>query len=249
LPASVSRASSSSSTFPSIRRAPSLCRRAAYGLQRGVLNCTAAFTFAFAASLAAPALAEPLTLVALGDSLTQGYGLPQAEGFVPQLQAWLAAQGVEVVVVNAGVSGDTTAGGRSRLDWTLTAEVDALIVNLGGNDVLRGIDPAESRENLDAILAAAGGRGLPVLLVAMRAPGNYGADYKAAFDAIYPDLAARHGALLADSFFAPLLGPDGGLAGPGLMQADGIHPSAAGVARIVAAIGPRVLELLARVPG
>lgn len=194
------------------------------------------------------AAAEPLTLVALGDSLTQGYGLPVEQGFVPQLQGWLAARGAEVTVVNAGVSGDTTAGGVARLDWTLTPEVDAMIVTLGGNDLLRGIDPAASRANLDKILTAAGARGLPVLLVAMQAPGNYGPDYKAAFDAIYPDLAATHGALLADSFFAPLLeGADDPGAASAFMQADGIHPNAEGVARIVEGLGPKVLELLSRV--
>lgn len=212
-----------------------------YGARRALLNCTVAFSF-----VAAPVGAEPLTLVALGDSLTQGYGLPQADGFVPQLEAWLKEKGADVTVVNAGVSGDTTAGGAARVDWTLTPGVDALIVNLGGNDLLRGIDPGASRANLDAILTAADARGLPVLLVALRAPGNYGPEYKADFDAIYPDLAAKHGTLLEDDFFAPLLGPDGRLAAADLMQADGIHPSAAGVTRIVAYIGPKVMELLER---
>jgi acyl-CoA thioesterase-1 len=212
-----------------------------YGAARRLRNGAAAIILA----LAAPAAAEPVTIAALGDSLTQGYGLPPEDGFVPQLERWLAAEGVAAQVVNAGVSGDTTQGGRARLDWTLTPEVDALIVNLGGNDLLRGIDPAVTRDNLDAILAAAAARGLPVLLVALRAPGNYGPDYKAAFDAIFPDLAARHGAILADSFFAPLLAAGGGFA-PGTMQPDGIHPSAAGVARVVAALGPQVKELAAR---
>ena len=137
-----------------------------------------------------PALAEPVTLVALGDSLTEGYGLPPDQGLVPQLQAWLTTQGAEVTVVNAGVSGDTTAGGVSRLDWTLTPDVDAVIVTLGGNDMLRGIDPATSRANLETILQGITARGLPFLLVSMQAPGNYGPDYKAEFDAIYPELAA-----------------------------------------------------------
>jgi acyl-CoA thioesterase I len=202
-----------------------------------------------ACALAGPALADPLTLVALGDSLTAGYGLPEGEGFVPQLQGWLAAQGREVVVVNAGVSGDTTAGGLARLDWSLTPEVDAMIVTLGGNDLLRGIDPAASRANLDAILKGAQGRGLPVLLVAMAAPGNYGPDYKQAFDAIYPDLATQYGTLLAPGFFAPLMqgNPDPAALAP-FMQPDGIHPNAAGVAKIVEGLGPQVLDLLARVP-
>jgi acyl-CoA thioesterase-1 len=209
-------------------------------------NCTAAFTFALAA-LSAPAGADELTLVALGDSLTQGYGLPADQGFVPQLQAWLRAHGAAVTVVNAGVSGDTTAGGRARIDWTLTPDVDALIVALGGNDLLRGHDPATSRANLDAILTAAGARGLPVLLIGMQAPGNYGPAYKAAFDAIYPELAEIHGAVLVDSFFGPLLEQgDDPAALRAFLQPDGIHPTAEGVARIVAALGPKVLDLLAR---
>lgn len=199
--------------------------------------------------LSGAALAEPLTLVALGDSLTQGYGLPQADGFVPQLQAWLAAQGREVVVVNAGVSGDTTAGGASRVDWTLTDDVDAMIVNLGGNDLLRGIDPATVRSNLETILTAAQTRDIPVLLVALRAPGNWGPDYKTAFDAIYPDLAAEHGAQFTENFFAPLVDQTTRNLATNLMQPDGIHPNAAGVAKVVQTIGPEVLQLLDRAGG
>lgn len=197
-------------------------------------------------SLAFGAGAEPQRLVALGDSLTQGYGLPEGEGFVPQLAAWLAEQGRDVVINNAGVSGDTTAGGLSRLDWTLAEPADAMIVTLGGNDVLRGLDPAVSRANLDAILAKAGERGLPVLLVAMEAPGNYGPDYQQRFTAIYPELAAQHGVLLAGSFLAPLResGTGDAAAMRAWMQADGIHPNKEGVARIVAALGPKVLDLL-----
>lgn len=195
------------------------------------------------------ARADPVTVAALGDSLTQGYGLPQGEGFVPQLQAWLDAQGVAAQVINAGVSGDTTAGGLARLDWTLTPEVDALIVTLGGNDLLRGIDPATSRANLDAILTRATEKGLPVLLIGMEAPGNYGPDYKAQFDAIYPELAAKHGALRAESFFAPLQQDSADPAAlTSFMQGDGIHPNAEGVARIVQGLGPVVRDLIARVP-
>jgi acyl-CoA thioesterase-1 len=209
-------------------------------VRRGLRNVTIAL-----AVMAAPAAAEPLTVVALGDSLTQGYGLPEDEGFVPQLQAWLTARGREVEVVNAGVSGDTTAGGLARLDWSLAPETDALIVTLGGNDLLRGIDPATSRANLDAILTTARGRGLPVLLVAMQAPGNYGPDYKEAFDAMYPELAVEHGARLAPGFFAPLLdGTDNPTDMIAFLQPDGIHPNAAGVAKIVAGLGPEVEALL-----
>jgi acyl-CoA thioesterase-1 len=196
---------------------------------------------------AATASAEPVVLAALGDSLTQGYGLPQSDGFVPQLDDWLAGQGAEVEIINAGVSGDTTAGGAARVGWTLTPEVDGLIVALGANDFLRGIDPAVARANLDTILSEAETAGLPVLLVGFRAPGNFGPDYKADFDAIYPDLAQTYGTLYAQDFFA-------GMAAAGaepadlsaLFQPDGLHPNAEGVARIVAGLGPAVMELAAR---
>jgi acyl-CoA thioesterase-1 len=193
------------------------------------------------------AAAEPVTIAALGDSLTQGYGLPAEDGFVPQMQRWLVAQGADAVLINAGVSGDTSAGGAARIGWTLTPDVDGVIVALGGNDLLRGIDPAATRANLEAIVQAAQDAGVAVLLIGMQAPGNYGPGYKAAFDAIYPDLAARHGTLYADSFLGGIAGPD---AAPAdllpYLQEDGIHPDAAGVARIVAALGPAVLDLVAR---
>lgn len=185
--------------------------------------------------------------MALGDSLTAGYGLPQDDGFVPQLQAWLDARGADAVVLNAGVSGDTTAGGASRLGWALSDDADALIVNLGGNDMLRGIDPAEARGNLDQILSQAKAKGLPVLLVGLRAPGNYGTDYKVAFDAIFPDLAAQYEAVFFLNYFIPLIDQNTALLDPALMQLDGIHPNKRGVAVAVAALGPKVLELIARV--
>lgn len=198
------------------------------------------------AGLATAADAE-VTIAALGDSLTQGYGLAQGEGFVPRLEAWLNEQGAEVTVLNAGVSGDTTAGGLSRVDWTLTPEVDAMIVALGGNDLLRGIDPANSRANLEGILRAAQDAGVEVLLVGLSAPGNYGPDYKAAFDAMYPELAAEYGTLHFESFLKGLTDlPDRGAALREYMQEDGIHPSAKGVARIVEAMGPTVLDLVER---
>lgn len=197
--------------------------------------------------LALPARAEPLELVALGDSLTQGYGLPTDQGLVPQLQAWLAAQGADVRVVNAGVSGDTTAGGLSRLDWSLGPQTDALMVALGGNDLLRGLPPEEARANLDAILTRARARGLPVLLVGLPAPGNYGPDYKADFDAIWPELAQKHGAVLVPNLLAPIMETPPELrAKTDLMQDDNIHPAPAGVALLVEALGPKVLDLIAQ---
>jgi acyl-CoA thioesterase I len=197
--------------------------------------------------MASIANAETVKIVALGDSLTAGYGLPQDQGLVPQLQAWLLAQGQDVTLENAGVSGDTTAGGLSRVDWSLGPDADALIVTLGGNDMLRGIDPATVRANLDGILQAAQARNLPVLLIGMKAPGNYGPDYKADFDAIYPALAAQYGAGLVDSFFAPIFTDTSQRLNADLMQADGIHPNAKGVAAVVAMIGPDVEELVGKV--
>lgn len=196
--------------------------------------------------LAGPAAAQ--TIAALGDSLTAGYGLPPEQGLTKQLQDWLAAHGAQVTVQNAGVSGDTSAGGLARLDWTLAPEVKALIVNLGANDMLRGIDPAETRTNLDAILAGAAARHVPVLLVGIKSSLNYGADYKAQFDAIYPALVAQYHTLFFPDYFAPLLGnpPDPAAMAP-YLQPDGLHPNAQGVAKIVAELGPVVLDLLKEV--
>ena len=189
--------------------------------------------------------AEPVTIAALGDSLTQGYGLPADQGFVPQLSRWLDGQGADVTLVNAGVSGDTTAGGLSRIEWTLTDDVDALIVALGGNDLLRGIDPAVSRANLDGILKVATERGLPVLLVGMDAPANYGADFEQTFDAMYPELAEAYGTLYHPNFLRALSTQEDRAATlRDFMQRDGIHPNAAGVALVVEDLGPGILELV-----
>ncbi len=199
--------------------------------------------------LSAPAVAEPVTLLAFGDSLTQGFGLSPEDGFVAQMQAWLGDHGAAVTMMNAGVSGDTTAGGAARIAWSLTDEVDAVIVALGGNDFLRGLPPEAVRANLDAILAEIGSRGLPVLLVGMQAPGNFGAEYKAAFDAIYPDLAEAHGAALFPDFLQGLADlDDPALVVRDYLQGDAVHPNAAGVALIVARMGPEVLALVDRVP-
>lgn len=192
--------------------------------------------------------ASPVTIVALGDSLTQGFGLPVEDGFVPQMQSWLQGQGADVALVNAGVSGDTTSGGAARLEWSLTGDVGALIVNLGGNDMLRGLDPKLSRANIETILKGAQARDLPVLLVGLQAGTNFGPDFKTRFDALYPELAAQYEVLLLPNYFAPLMPETGEISlQRALMQADGIHPNAEGVKRIVAAMGPKVLELLQRV--
>ncbi|MYA88326.1 MAG: arylesterase [Boseongicola sp. SB0662_bin_57] len=194
------------------------------------------------------AWAAPATIAALGDSLTQGFGLASDDGFVPQLQRWLDVQGANAELINAGVSGDTTAGGLSRIAWTLSDDVDGLIVALGANDMLRGIDPGVARANLDGILSEAGRQGVPVLLIGMDALPNYGPEYKSAFDAMYPDLAARHGALYHPDFLGALaaLG-DRAAALEAYMQPDGMHPNRDGVKLIVSDIGPSVLELLAEI--
>lgn len=192
------------------------------------------------------AWAAPATVAALGDSLTQGFGLAPDDGFVPQLQRWLDMRGANAELINAGVSGDTTAGGLSRIAWTLSDDVDALIVALGANDMLRGIAPGVARANLDGILTEAGRQGVPVLLVGLDALPNYGPEYKAAFDAIYPELAASHGTLYHPDFLGALaaLG-DRAAALEAYMQPDGMHPNRDGVKLIVSDIGPSVLELLA----
>ena len=200
--------------------------------------------------LAAPVAAEDLRLVALGDSLTQGYGLPAEEGFVPVLEGWLRDRGHAVEVINAGVSGDTTAGGLARMDWTLADEPDAMIVALGGNDLLRGLDPAASRANLEGILSAADGAGVPVLLAGLPAPGNYGPDFRRDFEAMFTELAQEWDAIHYPDF----LGPIGEKAAAGLsladlVQDDRIHPNAEGVRQIVEAIGPEVERLLERATG
>lgn len=197
--------------------------------------------------LTAPVSAQEVTIAALGDSLTAGYGLPQEEGLVPQLQAWLEARGQDVRVINAGVSGDTTAGGLARTAWTLTPDVDAMIVALGGNDFLRGIDPAASRANLAGILEAAGD--VPVLLVGIVSSNQYGPDYRDAFNAMYSDLAAQYGTLLDRDFFNGFRAPvEAGASVADFMQGDGIHPNTAGVALVVETLGPQVITLIEQVP-
>lgn len=193
--------------------------------------------------------AETLRITAFGDSLVQGYGLPQGQGLVPQLEQWLTDNGAEVTLQNAGVSGDTTAGGAERLDWTLSDNPDGLIVLLGGNDLLRGLSPQEARANLSRILQTAQTRGVAVLLVGMVAPGNYGPEYKQAFDAIYPDLAAEYDALLHPDAFAGIAELAGNdlAAARAYFQDDGIHPNAEGVALNVAALGPVALQLVAQI--
>ncbi len=216
-----------------------------YGRARA-LGKVLVLLFAFAGA----ARAEQVNILALGDSLTQGYGLIEQEGFVPQLRSWLADKGHNVRVVNGGVSGDTTAGGLARVEWSLTPEIDAMIVALGGNDVLRGIAPEVARANIEGILKVAQAKEIEVLLVGMQAPGNYGPDYKETFDALYPELADQYAALFAPSFFEGLAPEGQSLAEVAEdMQHDGIHPNGAGVLKIVSALGPYVEALIERSGG
>jgi acyl-CoA thioesterase I len=193
--------------------------------------------------LAAPevlAADHPLRIVALGDSLTAGYGLAGNEAFPARLQRALAAKGIAAEIANAGVSGDTTSAGLARLDWSVPEGTDAVIVELGANDSLRGIDPKVTRGALDALLRWLGERHIVVLLCGMLAPRNMGAEYGAAFDAIYPDLAKAHGAILYPFFL------NGVATDPKLNQRDGLHPTAAGVDVIVERILPAVERLVAQ---
>ncbi len=192
-------------------------------------------------TVAVPAAAAPKLVLAFGDSLTAGYMLGPQEGFAPQLEAALRAQGRDVRVHNAGVSGDTTAQGRARLDWVLTglkAKPDLAIVELGANDMLRGQSPATARANLDAMLSEFGKRRIPVVLAGMLAAPNLGAAYAKDFNGMYPALAKQHSAALYPFFMNGVVG------GKGLQLGDGIHPTKAGVAVIVRGIAPTVAKAL-----
>lgn len=201
----------------------------------------ALWALALAALLGTPALARPITILALGSSLTQGYGLPPGTEFTTVLQQALKASGIDARIINAGVSGDTSAGGLARLDWSLADHPDAVILELGSNDALRGLPPAETRANLSKILATLKTRHIPVLLTGMKAPRNLGPDYAKGFDPIYPDLARQYGVLLYPFFL------DGVAMNPKLNQADGIHPNAAGEKIIVERMLPDVKTLVAEV--
>lgn len=181
-----------------------------------------------------------MKIVVLGDSLTAGYGLPAEAAFPAKLANALKAKGHAVTIVNAGVSGDTASGGRDRLDWSLPDDANAVIVELGANDALRGLDPNLTKAALDTILRRLTERRIPVLLAGMKAPRNMGADYARQFDAIYPALAAAYPVIFYPFFL------EGVAASPELNQGDGIHPNAAGVDAIVAGILPKVEELIAK---
>jgi len=184
---------------------------------------------------------RPVRIVALGDSLTAGYNLPGSAAFPAKLEKALKQKGVAVEIANAGVSGDTASGGLGRLDWSVSDGTDAVIVELGANDMLRGVDPAVTRRALEEIVRRLTERHIPVLLAGMRAAPNLGDRYVGAFEAIYPELAAKYNLLLYPFFLD-------GIAGDSKFnQRDGLHPTAAGVDKIVAGILPKVEELVARV--
>ncbi len=210
----------------------------------------AAFTLFFAANSAIFAAdraenAEPIAILAFGDSLTAGYGLPAGEGFVDQLEVWLTNElGTPVTVVNGGVSGDTSTGGRSRLDWAMapikSGKPDLVILELGANDALRGVSPDVTRANIDAMLKTLTDRNIPTLVAGMLASPSWGPDYEAAFNSIYPDLSEQYGLPLYPFFL------DGVATIPELNQSDGLHPTKEGVAIIVEKIGPFVKQALSR---
>lgn len=188
-----------------------------------------------------PVQAQSLRILALGDSLTAGLGVDPADAFPAKLEAALKARGHDIVIANAGVSGDTSTAGAERLDWALADPVDAVILELGANDALRGIDPDQTEKALDRILAELKSRKLPVLFAGMLAPRNLGPDYGKKFDALFPRLAEKHGVLFYPFFL------DGVAADPALNQPDGLHPNSKGVDMIVSRIVPITEDLLRQV--
>ena len=217
-----------------------MCGLLAYRLLGRAVN--AAMMAAVVVMVAATAArAEPVTIVVLGDSLTAGHGLAlKSDAFPAQLQAALVDQGVDALVINAGVSGDTSAGGLARLAWSMADGPDLAIIELGANDALRGLAPDATYENLNAILDWLGDQGIPVLLAGMLAPPNMGDAFAGPFNDIFPRLAADHGVILYPFFL------EGVAADATLLQIDGMHPNTAGVEVIAAAILPFVLQALAR---
>jgi acyl-CoA thioesterase-1 len=189
-----------------------------------------------------PAPKRPLTLVALGDSLTAGFGLPRDAAFPAVLERELKARGHAVRVLNAGVSGDTASGGLARLDWSVGEGVDGVILELGANDALRGLEPETTRRALESILDRLDARNIPAMLTGMRAPPNYGADYAARFDRIYGEIASKRG-LVLDPFFL-----DGVAGRRELNLPDGIHPTAEGVTLIARRMLPIVERFIATLP-
>jgi len=206
--------------------------------RRGFLTMLACLSV-FGSPLA-QAQTQPIRLLAFGDSLTAGYGLPARAGFTAKLEAALQAKSLPVTVINGGVSGDTSAGGLARLDWMLADKPTHAIVEFGGNDGLRGLDPQQMEANLDGILVKLKAANVKILLAGMRAPPNFGSAYTSAFDGVFARLAERHKVAFYPFFL------DGVAANPQLNQADGIHPNEAGVNTVIDRILPAVLSLLAQ---
>jgi acyl-CoA thioesterase-1 len=207
-----------------------------------LLVATLSALLAFSASTG-QAADRPIRILALGDSLMQGYGLPPGTDFPTQLQQALDARGLNVTVINAGVSGDTSAGGLARLDWSLADRPDAAIVEFGGNDGLRGLSPAEMEKNIDGMLAKLKAANVPVLLAGMMSPRNWGPAYAAEFDAVFPRLAKKYGALFYPFYL------EGVALDTALMQGDGLHPNPQGVKLIVARMTPLAVQLVAKAKG
>lgn len=208
--------------------------------KRSLRSIVAAAIAVLASSLLA--MAEPYRIVGFGDSLMAGYGLDPGESFPEKLESALRAKGHDVVIVNAGVSGDTTSGGLARLDWSIPENAQLVILELGANDMLRGVAPATVEKNLDAMLEKLTRKDVAVLLAGMRAAPNLGPDYQAAFDGIFPRLAQKHGVALYPFFL------DGVAADSGLLLDDGMHPNARGVDRMVERVLPSVERIIAAAP-
>ena len=189
---------------------------------------------------------DKIVIAALGDSLTQGYGLPQWEGFVPVLQARLEADGLDVQINNGGVSGDTSVGGLERAEWVMAPNVDGMILALGANDMLRGFPPELVQKNLSEILRKAQGKGIEVLLVGVSATGNFGAEYAQAFEAVYPALAEDFDVPLYPDMFQAISRGRSLIEAQAYLQADGLHPNAEGITMIVEDILPHVADLVER---
>lgn len=211
-----------------------------YVLRGGLYNVLRIFLgiVTAAALISGAAYADAKKILVLGDSIAAGYGLPAEDSFPARLEAALRAKGVDVEIVNSGISGDTTAGGRKRLGWALASKPDYVIVELGGNDGLRGLEPADTRANLDAIITELKAEGIKVMLTGMYAPPNLGKRYEAAFNAIYPELAAKHGV----AFYPFIL--EGVAMRKDLNQSDGIHPNRKGVKVMVERLLPAVMKFI-----
>lgn len=210
-----------------------------YGVFRRISKFLAAFIL-----LAVPATAETVRIVALGDSLTAGYGLQTEDGFVPRLQAFLDDKNVDAMIVNAGVSGDTSAGGLERVNWALQGEVHGMILALGANDMLRGFSPKLTKENLSQIIEIAIEKDIDVLLVGVEATQNFGPTYKASFDALYAELEATYGVPLYDNFLGAISRDRTIEEMRPYLQPDGLHPNVKGVQMIVDEIGWPVMGLI-----